>query len=153
CDEQSADLFISTYFSHPQTTPSAIIVHDMIPEVFGYDLSHPMWREKTAAISRATGHITVSENSKRDLLRFFPRIHKDRVTVAPCGVWPMFKPATPQQIAQFRTARNLGERPYFLVVGQRDATKNVAVAFAAFAQFPPRQSYQLVCVGGANQLE
>src|SRR5205823_5670493 len=49
--------------------------------------------------------------------------------------------------------RGLGEKPWFLIVGQRDATKNIGVAFAAFREFEQRPTFQLVCAGGADQLE
>lgn len=45
CDEVNAALFLSTYYTHPQTCPSVLWVHDMIPERMGFDLSKPIWRQ------------------------------------------------------------------------------------------------------------
>jgi hypothetical protein len=42
CQEYGARAFISTYYSIPETTPSLMMVHDMIPEVLGWDMSQPM---------------------------------------------------------------------------------------------------------------
>ena len=152
CDEQKADLFISTYFSHPTRTRSAAMVYDMIPEVNGYDLNHPMWAEKTAALRRASAWIAISESTRRDLLRFHPRIPHDAITVAPCGVWPVFAPASLDRVERFCTARGI-DKPYFLVVGHRAAEKNALLSFQAFARSPLNQTHLLVCAGGGAQLE
>jgi len=46
CDQLQASLFISTYYTTPLRTPSALMVHDMIPEVLEADLNQPEWQEK-----------------------------------------------------------------------------------------------------------
>ena len=46
----------------------------------------PMWREKHYGIRHASAYIAISENTARDLVRFFPAIAEDPVTVAYCGV-------------------------------------------------------------------
>ena len=50
CDQAGADVFISTYYTFPVSTPSLMMVHDMIPEVLHWDLSEPMWRDKSRAV-------------------------------------------------------------------------------------------------------
>ncbi len=62
CDEEGADLFISTYYTTPISTPSVFIAYDMIPEVLGADFNEPMWREKHNAIRHASAYISISEN-------------------------------------------------------------------------------------------
>lgn len=62
-----ADIFMSTYYTHlPKQYRQVLIVHDMIPEVFQWDLSHPMWVQKHAAIQAADAFIAVSQNTARD---------------------------------------------------------------------------------------
>src|SRR6202000_3577872 len=56
CDEVGAALFMSTYYSYPQATPSMAMVYDMIPEVMGYDLATPMWRQKREALAYASSY-------------------------------------------------------------------------------------------------
>ncbi|WLT37358.1 hypothetical protein NON20_15825 [Synechocystis sp. B12] len=51
CDQFHADLFISTYYTTPLSTPSLLMIHDMIPEVMGWDLREFWWREKTMPYS------------------------------------------------------------------------------------------------------
>ena len=38
CDLYNADLFLSTYYTTPVSTPSILIVHDMIPEILNWNL-------------------------------------------------------------------------------------------------------------------
>ncbi len=152
CEEHSADLFISTYFSHPTRTRSAVMVHDMIPELFEYDMNYPMWREKTEAIRRAAAWICVSENTRRDLRRFHPAIAGNRITVAHCGVSPTFSPAQPEKVRAFRASRNI-DKPFYLFVGTRIFEKNAILGFQAFAGGAQSQTHLLVCAGGNNVLE
>ncbi|MFM6155524.1 MAG: glycosyltransferase, partial [Sphaerospermopsis kisseleviana] len=74
CDEEGAELFISTYYTTPINTPSVFMAYDMIPEVLGGNLNEPMWREKHNAIKHASAFISISENTASDLSRFFPDI-------------------------------------------------------------------------------
>ena len=72
CDEEGADLFISSYYTTPLTTPSVFMAHDMIPEIMGWNLNHPMWREKQYGIQHASSYIAVSQNKAKDLVKCFP---------------------------------------------------------------------------------
>jgi hypothetical protein len=92
CDETGADLFISTYYTTPLSTPSVFMAYDMIPEVLGANLNEPMWKEKHHAIRHASAYIAISENTARDLIKFFPEIAHKSVTVAHCGVQSLFSP-------------------------------------------------------------
>ena len=59
CDEEGADLFISTYYTTPINTPSVFMAYDMIPEVRGANFDEPMWREKHNGIRHASAYITI----------------------------------------------------------------------------------------------
>ena len=118
CDQENADLFISTYYTTPLTTPSVFMGYDMIPEQLGLDLTIPMWREKHHGIKHASAYITISENTAQDLVHFFPKINKNQITVAHCGVPAVFSPATPGEIQQFKFKHSIN-KPYFILVGQR----------------------------------
>lgn len=65
CDEHGTVVFVSTYYSHPRHTPSLLLVHDMIPEVLGWDLGEPMWRQKQAALHQALAFAAVSDTPLR----------------------------------------------------------------------------------------
>ncbi|WP_287284418.1 glycosyltransferase [Okeania sp. SIO2G4] len=146
CDEEGADLFISTYYTTPISTPSVFMAYDMIPEALETDLNKAMWREKHHAISHAFSYISISENTARDLVKFFPDIQPDEVTVACCGVAPTFTPATTTEINGFKYKYGIS-KPYFLLVGAGSNYKNAILFFQAFAQLYSKQGFEIVCTG------
>jgi glycosyltransferase involved in cell wall biosynthesis len=125
CDFLTVDVFTSTYHTSPLSTPMLLVVHDMIPERFSFDLGERSWREKEIAISFARRFVAVSGNTKKDLVTFYPEIPEEVVTVAYQGVdKATFKPLDEDRVAAFR--KQIGsERPYFLLVGSREVHKSV----------------------------
>jgi glycosyltransferase involved in cell wall biosynthesis len=155
CDRHKIDLFMSTYFTTTISTPAILIVHDMVPEVMGMDLNIPMWQEKNYAIQYASKYIAVSQNTIQDLCRFYPQIDLQDVTLAYNGIDSLFVPSLATKIDLFHTKYSI-DRPYFLIVGDRvgfDAYKNVIHFFRAITELPDYQRYEIVCVGGASELE
>ncbi|MGB6300615.1 MAG: glycosyltransferase, partial [Rivularia sp. (in: cyanobacteria)] len=151
CDEEGADLFISSYYTTPITTPSVFMAHDMIPEIMGWDLNHPMWREKHYGIQHASSYITVSENTARDLVKCFPDINPDAVTVAPLGVQSIFNRAQSEEINAFKTKYGI-TKPYFLLVGSSTGYKNSTLFFEAFIKLASRNGFDIVCTGSGGVL-
>ncbi|MBV5322406.1 MAG: tetratricopeptide repeat protein [Ilumatobacteraceae bacterium] len=152
CDAERASLFISTYYSMPVSTPSLMMVHDMIPEVLGWDTANtPMWHEKHRAILNAHRFFAVSQNSANDLRRFFPSIAADRITVTHNGV-DLHRSG--KQIVN-RFLKDIGiDRPYFLLVGGRSSYKNATLFFSAFEQFGERRKdFSILCTGPQEELE
>jgi hypothetical protein len=137
CDEEGADLFISTYYTTPLSTPSVFMTYDMIPEVLEGNLEIPMWQEKHYGIRHACAYIAISENTARDLVQFFPHISPQWVTVAHCGVKPTFFPASLEEVKSFRTKYGIS-KPYFITVGAGGGYKNSILFFRAFAQLCSR---------------
>lgn len=151
CDEEGADLFISTYYTTPTTTPSVFIAYDMIPEVVEWDLDNPIWRDKHHGIQQACAYIAISENTARDLRKFFPDISPESVTVAHCGVESSFTPASIEEVNRLKTKYGIS-KPYFILVG-RGGYKNTVLCLQAFAQLPTRQGFEIVCTGSGPLLE
>ncbi|MDJ1167896.1 glycosyltransferase family 1 protein [Roseofilum sp. BLCC_M154] len=151
CDREGADLFISTYYTTPLSTPSVFMAYDMIPEVLGADLNQPMWREKHHAISHADAYISISESTARDLVKFFPEVTLDQIAVAHCGVSPTFTPATAAQISEFKYKYGI-TKPYFLLVGAGGNYKNTILFFRAFAELHSKQGFEIVCTGSGVTL-
>jgi len=146
CDEVGAALFVSTYYSHPLTTPSVAMVHDMIPEAMGFDLDQPMWRQKTMALAYAERFIAISRSTARDVQRFLAR--PVDVTVHYNG--NDMGPVTPEEVADFRRRHGI-LRPYFMTSGSRADYKNASLFFNAFARFgEARKDYAIVCTGGGT---
>ncbi|BAY19103.1 group 1 glycosyl transferase [Anabaenopsis circularis NIES-21] len=156
CVKEGADLFISTYYTAPISTPSIFMGYDMIPEVLGYgNMNDSGWREKHYGILHASKYITISQNTASDLVKFYPEISPDSVTVAYCGLDKNFYPATSEEINQFQTKHNIN-KPYFIVVGERlglNNYKNIIHFFKAFSLLPNSSDLAIVCIGGRPELE
>jgi glycosyltransferase involved in cell wall biosynthesis len=152
CDEEGADLFISTYYTTPLSTPSVFIAHDMIPELLGWDLNHPMWREKHYGIRHACGYIAVSKNTAHDLAKCFPDIPLESITIAHNGVKANFSPTNSEEIKNFRIKYGI-LKPYFMLVGAGSGYKNSILFFKAFAQLCSKQGFDIVCTGSGSSLE
>ncbi|MEP6487436.1 glycosyltransferase [Microcoleus vaginatus GB2-A3] len=153
CDEIGADLFISTYYTTPLSTPSVFMAYDMIPEVVRANLNQePMWKEKHYAIHHASAYITISENTASDLTKFFPESASKSVTVAQCGVQSLFSPASQEDINGFKNKYGIS-KPYFISVGGGADYKNSILFFKAFAQLASKQGFEIVCTGSGVLLE
>ena len=155
CDHYQIDVFTSTYYTTPVATPMLLLVHDMIPELFGFDLSARDWMEKAAAISFAQRFLCVSHNTRRDLLDLYPEIPPDHVVVAHNGVESaVFYPHGEDAIKEFRRRYSL-DRPYFLFVGSRvqhNGYKNSRLFFDAVSRTRECR-FDVFCVGGEPDIE
>lgn len=151
CDEEGADLFISTYYTTPISTPSVFMAYDMIPEVVGADLNTQRWREKHHGIQHASAYVAISENTARDLVTSFPDVSSESITIAHCGVQRTFSPADSEVVSSFKARYGIS-KPYFVLVGaesgQKDTYKNTILFFKAFSKLYSRQAFDVICTGG-----
>lgn len=160
CNRYQVDLFISTYYTQPISTqsiftPTLLLIHDMIPEKIGADLTLPMWQEKHYAICYAYQYIAISHNTKSDLCHFYPKINSSNVTVASNGLDPLFIPDSEAEIDKIMIGYGI-THPYFLIVGDRvglDGYKNATHSFQAISKLAQSQQLEIVCVGGNERLE
>ncbi|ACC79430.1 glycosyltransferase [Nostoc punctiforme] len=152
CDEEGADLFISSYHTTPITTPSVFMAHDMIAELIGSNLNHIIWQEKHYAIKHASAFIAVSKNTARDLVTYFPQIALESVTIAENGVdHTTFLVATQENIHQFKIKYGI-TKPYFLLVRLGNVYKNSILFFKAFSQLPSSYGFDIVVTGSDGVL-
>jgi glycosyltransferase involved in cell wall biosynthesis/SAM-dependent methyltransferase len=143
CDEARADVFISSYYTLPRVTPSVMLVHDMIPEVMGWDLQHPMWVQKHLAMAHASHFVAVSQHTADDLQRFAGRQVAVSVAYNGCD----FTPPTTDEVMLMRSRHGL-LKPYFMLSGSRGGYKNVELFLDAFAQLgEARVRYGILCTG------
>jgi glycosyltransferase involved in cell wall biosynthesis len=155
CDRFQANLFISTYYTTPLRTPSTVMVHDMIPEFLEADLNQPEWQEKHYSILYASHYITISANTARDLVKFYPQITSDKIDIVYNGVGQEFSLSSTEEINNFKQEYQIS-KPYFLIVGSRISLKgykNVKLFFEAWNNFPENSNFAVVCVGGDLELE
>lgn len=154
CQHYGAKAFVSTYYTTPMETPSLLLVYDMIPEKFGFDMTARDWREKEIAIAHARRHICISQNTRKDLRAFYPELPESTTTVAHCGVDPaVFRPRSDSDVRAMRSRLGLA-RPYFIFVGSREQHKNyknASVFFDAVATMPSVE-FDVLCVGGEKTL-
>jgi len=150
CDQEAADLFVSTYYTTPLSTPSVFIAYDMIPEILGANLDEPMWREKHLGIAHASAYISISESTANDLVKLFPNINS-KITVAHCGISNAFYPAPLGEIVQFKTKYGIN-KPYFLLVGAGSDYKNAVLFFRGFSQLYSKSAFDVICTGAGYLL-
>jgi glycosyltransferase involved in cell wall biosynthesis len=155
CRELKVDVFTSTYYTTPLTTPSVLMVYDMIPEVLGFDLSQRSWQEKQIAINFASYYSCISENTRSDLMRFYPSIHMDRVIVTHCGVdRGVFRTRDQGQVEEFKRRYEI-LAPYYVLVGSRKqhlGYKNASLVFNALRSFDGAD-IELLCIGGETEID
>ena len=155
CDCLGVDVFTSTYYTTPIDTPMLLMVYDMIPELFEFDLSQKAWMDKELAISFARRHLCISHNTRADLLSLYPEIPPEQVSAAWCGVdEAVFKAQDPAAVQRFRDRFGL-RRPYFLFVGSRvqhNGYKNSKLFFDALKGIPSAD-FDVFCVGGEEHIE
>ncbi|WP_254445370.1 FkbM family methyltransferase [Anabaena sp. UHCC 0204] len=151
CEQEAAELFISTYYTTPIETPSVFMAYDMIPELLGGNLNEPMWREKHHGIQHALAYISISENTAKDIHKCFPDIPLESITVAHCGVDPLFSPASEDEIKTFKYKYGI-HKPYFLLVGTGPGYKNGLLFFQAFSKLASNQGFDIICTGIGGKL-
>ncbi|MEO0079236.1 MAG: glycosyltransferase family 1 protein [candidate division WOR-3 bacterium] len=127
--------------------PVIAVVHDLTPLIMSqyHPLKHKVifW-VGIQSLRWADMVVTVSENTKRDLIMRFPKvINPSRIQViyeAPCITPTGDVPEFAQQFA-----------PYILYVGGHSPHKNVPRLLAAFAQLQAPKNYKLILVGWGKQ--
>ncbi len=149
CDYYAIDVFTSTYYTTPLTTPMFVVVYDMIPEIFDFDLKHRHWQEKALAIAYARRHLCISRSTRDDLLTLYPDL--DRVDVVYPGFdRAVFRPVGEDRITAFRRSAGFARRPYVVTVGSREqhlGYKNAGLLFDTVATFGI-DAFDILCIGG-----
>jgi mannosyltransferase len=101
-----------------------ITVHDFVHEKYYSGIRKILHSyQKSKAIRKADAIIVISENTKKDLLSFFPKVNPDKVHVIYNGVSGDFFPRKEKVIAN-----------YFLFIGAREKYKNFDFAVRAVSQ-------------------
>ena len=134
-----------------------VTVHDMIPWIYPAEyfrnLAHRGYFAFLMRLSRrADAVITVSEASRRDLVRL-GKIDEHKIDVIPGAVDRDFlkegSAANPESPAATREAsrREPSAQPYVLAIGSGEPRKNVAAVIEAFVSIGQRIPHHLVLVG------
>jgi glycosyltransferase involved in cell wall biosynthesis len=142
---QSFDLQHPTYYSllnyqpiDAYPFPRVLTVHDFIHERF--EPQHQDAKDKHKAILCAQAILCVSENTKQDLLNYYPFL-EERVTVTPL--------ASEIDSSLANGDEPVPPQPYCLYVGSRTAYKNFDGLLTALSQVASVRSELQLCVVGA----
>ena len=115
CESESVDLFVSSYYTFSTVSRNLMLIYDLIPEVVGFKRMNRGWMERELAIYAASSYFTISQNSKRDLNKFYPHTSDLDIGVGYPGIdsrlFNSFDLATIKK-------RNKGKR-YFVCIGSR----------------------------------
>lgn len=139
------DICHYTYFhttSLPARTRVVVTVHDLINELFPdrYAPDDPQSRMRKKALQQAAGIVCVSENTKKDLVRFY-KLDDKPILVAHNG----------NSLAAVTPAEIVRPKPFWLYVGTRRAWhKNFDVIGRALAREPDLADYELILFGGGK---
>ncbi|MEZ0274878.1 MAG: glycosyltransferase [Roseimicrobium sp.] len=161
CDSLSADVFISTYYTCPISTPCVAMIYDMIPERLNLPPGDWQWEHKKNHILHSKHFVCISQATTHDLRCIHPDIPAADITVAYPAAPPEYKPASATEVAAFRTRHGL-LKDYIVVSGDRigipvgtQGYKNAALAFRAWSLLPKeaRDGLTILCTGGKPELE
>jgi len=141
-------IFHSSYYrvSLQKDVVNITTVHDFTYEYFRTGLAKyiHVW-QKGFAIKKSDGIICVSENTKKDLLKFYPKIDESKIKVIYSGVGDEFKKFEYPKIFLKDSFEVLIDKNYILYVGDRSHYKNFNIAIDVIKKI---ESYSLVVVGG-----
>lgn len=133
------DYFIP-YLNHK---PFVITVHDMIWELYPDKKNAPLSRQKHNLCQKANHIITVSQHSKKDLLRLWD-IPEEKVSVIYHG----------SSKSKNKYEKRLVDHPYFLFVGRRSRYKNFSQTIKDFSLFHSMHpEVWLICTGDTFKKE
>lgn len=154
-EKGEVDLFIapSSYITPlflPKSIKKIVVVHDLVAFLFPHKHNKKaVLIEKLLlkrAVKKADVVVTVSENTKRDLLNKY-KIDKQKIEVINCSASDEFKPIKKELLLPFAKKTNLPKN-FFLAVGTLEPRKNYVNLIKAFIilnkEFP---EYHLIIVG------
>jgi alpha-1,3-rhamnosyl/mannosyltransferase len=155
------DLYHATHYVLPLVLPckAVVTIHDIIhllyPEFLPSQLAfYYAQRMIRGSLDRAQRVITVSQNTRSDLLRHF-EVDGRNIEVVYNGVEAAFhRRLSPEELAQW--TQRLGLRqPYLLFVGNPKPHKNLDNVIQAFAKALAIHPFEgdLVCVGGVPEAD
>jgi len=152
-----ADLLHSPHYVRPLfcSVPSVVTIHDCIHLLFPEYLPNRMaWRYAHFMIGRAVSRsalvLTVSEASRRDILRFYPWADPDKVLVVPNGIdAELIEDPGAEEMERVRERYQIRGR-FVLFAGNVKPHKNLERLIAAFARVrlaPGQDDLRLLIIG------
>lgn len=152
---KDADIIHLTYYNPYALdilgVKKVVTVYDMIEEVKRKDASlDQVIANKKECIQKADHVIAISESTKRDILRLYPDVSEEKISVIYIGT--SMKGADQSEIEQGQTKKDRGfPDRYILYVGQRGGYKNFEGFMRAVKTILGKdRTLNLVCIGGGK---
>jgi tetratricopeptide (TPR) repeat protein/glycosyltransferase involved in cell wall biosynthesis/GT2 family glycosyltransferase len=150
CHDLKADIFISTYYTRAPGLLNVVMIHDLIPELFAFDMSQPEWSAKRRVVATGDAFICVSRTTQKDLSRCYGQTKTVPKVVAPNGLDPCFHPVEKSDAAGILKRLGL-TKDYLLLVGNRQGYKGGVELLELLSKSPLKKEFSVLCVGGEMQ--
>ena len=125
-------------FDFDTKIPTIVTIHDLIPyimpETVGKGYLERFLRDMPNIISNSCGILTVSECSKKDILKFFSSYPEDKIFVTPLAANNIFKPLDKNNCKLYVEHTFGVKDPYILYIGGFSLRKNVLGLVKAFSK-------------------
>jgi glycosyltransferase involved in cell wall biosynthesis len=148
--KQDFDVFVSTYYDpyfleNLGNKPFVLTLHDMIHDIFPQYFTRDKFTvaRKKLLLEKATRVICVSENTKKDILKFYPHINASKLDVVYLS----------QSIDTHSNAKVSLPEKYILFVGNRTIYKNFNFFIKSVAPLLTADSNLFVVCAGGNAFE
>jgi len=141
-------------FDFDTEIPTIVTIHDLIPyimpETVGKGYLERFLRDMPNIISNSCGILTVSEYSKKDILKFFSFYPEDKIFVTPLAANNNFKPLDKNNCKLYVEHTFGVKDPYILYIGGFSLRKNVLGLINAFSKVYKdlNKPYKLLLGGG-----
>ncbi len=149
--KNQVDLFLATHYITPPPHPAYSIIsvfHDM-----GFML-HPGWysivkrfyfrKRMPVFVKRSDAIVTVSHNTRNELMRFFPQVEQKSLCIYPGTDHLSGGAEQPEEIRQT-------DRPYLLAVNSFEKRKNIPLIIDIFEELKNRYDIRLdLIIAGKN---
>jgi glycosyltransferase involved in cell wall biosynthesis len=149
-NNQDYDLFVTSFyntyfFNYLKGKPYVLTIHDMIHELFPdlYSYDKDTVSNKKVLIENANAIIVVSDNTKKDILYFYPHVDENKIFVIPLATSINTSPKCIK-------ANILKGKKYILFVGSREGYKNFLWMISAISKWLIKNDLYLVCLGGGD---
>ena len=134
--------------------PVVTTVHDVSylehPEYFTRDRALQLRLTVGRTVQRAARILTGTEHARNAILRVYPNLEEDKVTVVPLAAAPEFRPISREAATATVRERYSISGPFILSVGDMQPRKNhigLIRAFARLVRAYPQLTHNLVLVG------
>lgn len=146
CEQESVDLFVSSYYTFPVGIPNLMPVYDLIPEQQHFEFESRVWIERVLGFSTAQKYFAISNSTKLDLIHHYPFVRGNDVKVSYPGI----------DHRVFNSEKSVGEKlfelpsefkNYYVILGTRGGYKNFDIVLKTIAEGGFNDS-AIVVVGG-----